>query len=291
MKIQNEYLTLEVAPKGAEMTSICDNQGKEYLWQGLQPYWTSQAINLFPFVGTLHEKAYTYKGQTYHIKQHGFLRDQILEEHQDSPSSCTFSLQDSTTTKEVYPYSFDLKIQYELKENTVHVTYTITNTNEETMYFGLGAHPGFQVPLVEGESFEDYEIVFEEPRDIQRILYSEENLVTGETISYPLGSHNEIALHHDLFDHNIILLKNSGHTATLQHKEKKGPSIQVDYPDCPYIGFWHTVKSDAPFVCFEPWVSTPGREGVLEDITTMPHHISLEPNDTYQMHYSITIHE
>lgn len=35
----------------------------------------------------------------------------------------------------------------------------------------------------------------------------------------------------------------------------------------PFVGFWHTPKTDAPFLCIEPWANLPSKEGKIEDLT------------------------
>ena len=37
--LNNELLTVEVSDLGAELQSIKDDEGKEYLWQGDDRYW------------------------------------------------------------------------------------------------------------------------------------------------------------------------------------------------------------------------------------------------------------
>ena len=39
------------------------------------------------------------------------------------------------------------------------------------MYFGIGGHPGFNIPMEEGLSFEDYELEFSRACEPQRILF------------------------------------------------------------------------------------------------------------------------
>lgn len=36
--IHNEYLTAKIQDKGAELWSVIDNNGTEYLWQGDEKY-------------------------------------------------------------------------------------------------------------------------------------------------------------------------------------------------------------------------------------------------------------
>ena len=73
--IKNEFLSITVSTKGAELTSIKNLKNNvEYLWQGDAKYWGSSAPNLFPICGRLIEKEYTYRGKSYHLNNHGFAR-------------------------------------------------------------------------------------------------------------------------------------------------------------------------------------------------------------------------
>ena len=50
------------------------------------------------------------------------------------------------------------------------------------MYFGLGGHPGFNVPLTEGKRFEDYRLRFENPCHPQNVSFNEACFVTGKQV-------------------------------------------------------------------------------------------------------------
>lgn len=78
------------------------------------------------------------------------------------------------------------------------------------------------------------------------------------------------------------------HTVTLgsQKDEKK---VTVAFPDMPYLGIWHAPKTDAPFVCIEPWSSLPSTDGVIDEFETKPDFITVEPEQTYTNNWSISI--
>lgn len=46
-KIANDYLTIQVSDLGAELSSIKDENGREYLWQGDKRYWGRRSPILF----------------------------------------------------------------------------------------------------------------------------------------------------------------------------------------------------------------------------------------------------
>ncbi|MBQ2308518.1 MAG: aldose 1-epimerase family protein, partial [Clostridia bacterium] len=41
--IKNEHLTATVSTLGAELQSLCDKDGKEYIWQGDPAVWSGRA--------------------------------------------------------------------------------------------------------------------------------------------------------------------------------------------------------------------------------------------------------
>ena len=53
------------------------------------------------------------------------------------------------------------------------------------------------------------------------------------------------------------------------------------------LGFWHMPKTDAPYVCLEPWSSLPSRQDVVEDLETQPDLISLPAGEVWTTTWSL----
>ena len=70
--IQNEFLKVTVAGKGAELMSIVAADGTEYVWQGDPKYWADRSPNIFPSVGRLTGGKYRLDGNYYELGCHGF---------------------------------------------------------------------------------------------------------------------------------------------------------------------------------------------------------------------------
>ena len=159
IQISNQHLIVTMTQEGGTLTSIRDAKtGREYLWQGDPAYWTGQAPNLFPFVGRLYEKTYTLRGKAYPMTIHGFVRHAQMAVEEEQEASCCFLLTDSPETLAVYPYRFAFRIRYALEGPVLQVAFQVENRSEEPLYCGMGGHPGFNVPLEEGLTFEDYEL-------------------------------------------------------------------------------------------------------------------------------------
>ena len=51
--LNNFYLNVEFSDVGGALSSIKDQDGTEYLWEGDSRYWSGQAPVLFPICGSL----------------------------------------------------------------------------------------------------------------------------------------------------------------------------------------------------------------------------------------------
>ena len=287
-QIKNDKLQVEILSLGAQMCSIKDADGTEYLWQGNPKYWEDMAPNLFPYIARMTDKKYTVYGNTYEMDIHGFAKDTVFEANQISEEHIIFSISDSEETRKQYPFAFVFEVDYRLEGNKLLIAYGVKNRDDKTMYFGVGGHPGFNVPIEEGLEFEDYYLEFDSEENAERVGFSEDCFVTGNNVRYDLADGKKISLHHNLFDDDAIILTNMSKGVKLT-SDKGKKSIQVSYPDMPYLGFWHWPKTDAPYICIEPWSSLPSRKGIVEDLATQPGLVCLEPGNEYQNQYVIEI--
>lgn len=286
--IINQALEIKISPIGAELQSIKDKEGIEYLWQGNSQYWAGRATNLFPFVGRLPGGKYTYGGKEYEMTSHGFCRGNEFSVISHSTESVEFFIESNDAFRAIYPFEFRFSIIYTLVNDRLEITYKVINTDSKEIYFGLGAHPGFNVPIANEGEFTDYYLEFNEKSNPNRVLTSETCFISGEESVYPLENQDTISLSHDLFDDDAIILK--GMPSVIRIKNKIGaPEIELSYPQMTYLVLWHTVKKDAPFICVEPWESLPGRDVEIEDLQTHPYMTVLESDKVYENKWSISI--
>ena len=236
--IKNSQLKVSISTKGAQMKSIRDKAGKEFLWQGSKETWEESAPNLFPFVGRLTKETYTLHGKEHHMGIHGFAKLKEFTVLNQKEDCITFVLEDDKDTRKQYPFSFQFCVTYKLEENEIIITYKVYNKGNETMYFGLGGHPGFNVPLSEKLTFEDYMIEFENQVEPMQIGMSEDCFVTEDNRRFILTEGKYLHLKHNLFDRDAIILKNTGNKVILKSKKGK-EEITVYYPNMNYLGIWH----------------------------------------------------
>jgi len=286
--IKNGAMTVTVDSLGAQLMSITAADGTEYLWNGDKTYWGGRAPVLFPYVGRLTEDSYTYKGKTYSMGRHGFARHCEFTPIIEEENRLILAISDNAETRANYPFAFEFSVAFELEDATLSITYAVENRTRGSMYFGLGSHPGFRIPLEEGKSFEDYRLTFRHPGKPNRCLLSENYMNASRAVPYYLENGDTLPLRHDLFDNDAIIFDHMDKTYTLSAGEGSR-GVTVHAPKMRYLGVWHTPKTEAPFVCLEPWVSLPSRDGIVEDFAQQGDLVHLEPGDMYDNTWTITI--
>lgn len=282
--IENEYLQVIISDAGAELMSIRSVAGTEYLWQGDPAYWSDRAPNIFPYVARLTNGCYTYQGKTYKLPIHGFAPTAKFSVQDWEKTSVTFTLESNPEFYEMYPFLFRFCIRYYLEENSLRVEMKVENLDEKTMYFGLGGHPGIRVPMEEGLSFEDYFLEFPES-ELRRVEFTPACFITGKDDPFPVEN-NRLPLRHNMFDDDAIVLKGVPGKVALR-SEKGQRAVTLIAPDLPVYGFWHMPKTDAPYICLEPWSSLPSRQDMVEDFETQEDLIRLEAGKTYVTTWSL----
>ena len=286
--LENDNLRVKVSSLGAEMQSIRRvEDGTEYLWQGDSQYWARRASNLFPVCGRLWENQYIYRGTTYEMGSHGFARGKEWEVIHQKATALTLQLKPDEETLSAYPFRFVLEMTYSLSEDSLSVTTIVRNEDDKEMPFSVGGHPGFNVPLAEGTEYEDYKLVFDAPCQPLQFVCDENCFFLDKLTLFPLEENQVLPLRHSLFDNDAIFLQKAARGVTLC-SDKTQRSVHIAFPDSPYLGIWHTPRSEAPFVCLEPWVQSPSRAGEVSNIEDKADMICLAPAEAYRNTYTIT---
>lgn len=243
--ISNAYITAKINSKGAELFSLqSNNNNKEYIWEGNPAFWGKHSPILFPIVGTLKSNTYKVNNFDYQLPRHGFARDMNFELIDKKGDSVTFSIQSSAETLKVYPFDFELQIQYSLDEKKLNIAYKIINKNQSQLPFSIGAHPAF---ALDG-NFEEYELKFEKK---EALVYNllEDDLISNKTQILETKN-NLVKLNYALFENDALIFKNL-QSRNLTILKNEIPFLKVHYQGFPHLGIW--TKKDAPFLCIEPW--------------------------------------
>lgn len=130
--LKNDRLEVGFTSLGGALTSIKNEAGTEYLWQGDPEYWSGQAPVLFPICGSLRDnKAVTKDGKQIQMPRHGIVRKEEFKLESEKEDSICFSISENEEMMDKYPYPFTLTMEYSLKENRILVTYGVKNTGTD----------------------------------------------------------------------------------------------------------------------------------------------------------------
>lgn len=247
--LDNDQLQLLIAPKGAELQRIYNKQlHLDYLWNADAAYWPKHSPVLFPIVGQLKDDTYIYQNKRYHLTRHGFARDQTFIVETSTNNRATFLLQSSSETHHIYPFDFELRVHYVLTDTQLSVTYDVYNTGKKEMYFSIGGHPAFKVPLVYNTRYEDYYIALEKTEEAPRWTLKNGLIDKPEPF---LQYQERINLTHELFYNDALVFKHLAPGTLTLKSDKTTHGIRMNTAAFPYLGIW--AQKDAPFVCIEPW--------------------------------------
>lgn len=287
--LENSTLKVSISDVGAELISaVHKHSGCEYIWQRNEEYWASSAPVLFPVCGRIYGGYYTYAEKKYEMGIHGFARHSKFEATDISDCSVTLRLRSDEQTKKVYPFDFILDITYTLDKATLTSSAVISNPSDtQVLPAAFGAHPGFNVPLTPGGKFEDYYLRFSEECSPDRLVLSDTCFDTGRREALTLEDGRTIRLSHRLFDNDAIFMSHAASSVTLMSDSDKR-SVTLEYGDMPYLGLWHTTRSDAPFLCIEPWYGLPSYDGTTDDLAKKSDMFRIVPGSAKTVTYKIT---
>lgn len=261
--LQNNFIKITVNPKGAELTSLYDKTtATEYMWGGDPAFWGKHSPVLFPIVGTLKEDTYLYKDKAYTLGRHGFARDHVFEVLKEN-EQLVFSLRSGEGTLQQFPFHFLLQIIYELKEKQLSVSYRITNTGIDEMYFSIGGHPAFRLPVDNTTAYDDYFLEFEKEEEARRWPISKDGLIEKEPV--PVINGKILPLSKELFQKDALVFKQLRSHAVSLRSGKTNKGFHFDFTGFPFLGIWAAKNAD--FVCIEPWCGIADSVDSTRDIT------------------------
>lgn len=250
LTLENQFLKVGIKVLGAELVSVYHKElEREMMWEGNPEYWDRTSPHLFPIVGKVFENKYKVDGQTYELSQHGFLRDQDFELIFKSETQTTLRFTSTENTLAMYPFKHVVEVSYALKCKRLEVTWNVINKDYKTMYYSIGAHPGFAI-----DKTHQYEIEYEVNGPNQQIILG--NGFIKELVDVDV---KPLVITEDTFVNDAVMY--TGVDAVTLVDKTNGERIRCDFKGFEYIAIWSSMNtgSMAPFICIEPW------RGILDD--------------------------
>lgn len=286
IEITNGDLTARINPLGAELWSLTDAQGREYMTDADPAFWGGHAPLLFPIVGALGDDTLRLDGREYAMPKHGFARRSVFTAVHAEGGSARFRLTDSPDTRASYPFGFVLEVSYRLEAMTLFTEVTVNNPNMEALPFSFGFHPAFAWPLPGGAAKAAHKLVFErdEPQPIRQVGRSS-GLLLPETVATPVKG-RELALCEDLF-HADALIWDKLASQSLSYGADGGRWLDTAFPDTTSLGVWQV--PGARYICIEPWAGHADPEGFAGDFREKPGVVLLEPGATRSFRMDVSL--
>lgn len=278
---ENNAFSLAVKEMGAELTSLKSKKtGIEYIWDGNTDIWYGQSPILFPVIGRLLDDKYRLDGVEYTMPKHGIVRKKPFKLVKQTEDSLTFLQSDDGDSLKMYPYHFDLEVEFKLTENGLSVTHTVHNKNDKVMYYSFGAHPAFNCEIGDYLEFSENENLLTERIDHESILVEEK---------FPVEiNENKLSITENLFDNDALILSGYNSKAISLKSNNHNRVIKFNF-DSPYLGIW--AKPAAPYVCIEPWWGINDNYDKKPDLSQKRGIMSLNANENKAFNWNIEICE
>jgi galactose mutarotase-like enzyme len=280
--LRSDALTVTVSPRGAELQSVTDADGRDWLWDGDPRWWTGRAPILFPTVGVTADGARFGDRHTM-LGKHGFARNSDFVLVAASDEHATFRLEADGATRAVYPFAFRLDVTHRLDGATLTLAAEASNLGEEPMPVGFGFHPALRWPLPGTGAAARFEHIArfdaDEPEALRTITPA--GLIAAESRQTPVHD-NELHLHDSLFEADALVWDRPA-SRGLYFGVADKPCVRIDFAEMPMLGIW--TKPGAGYLCIEPWHSRADDEGFTGQFADKPGVVTLAPGDmkTYAM--------
>lgn len=284
--ISSGGLTARINPLGAELWSLTDAAGREYMTDADPVFWGGHAPLLFPIVGSLSGDVLRLDGKDYPLPRHGFARRSLFAPVHVEEALARFRLSDSPDTRAVYPFGFVLEVTFRVEGMTLFTVASITNPNAGPLPFSFGYHPAFAWPLPGGPDKAAHKLVFDsdEPQDVRRVSRETGLLLDAGEPTAIVGC--ELLLSEDLFRADAMIWDKLS-SRSLSYGAEGGAWLDIAFPDTLSLGLWQV--PGARYICIEPWAGHADPEGFAGDFREKPGVVLLDPGATRSFRMDVSL--
>lgn len=291
--IENEKIKVSVEDHGAELCSVLDKEtGVERVWDGNPEVWNRHAPILFPFVGKVTGGTYRIGEKEYTMKsQHGFARDMDFECVEVTENAITHKLVATEETKEKYPFDFELFVTHKLDENNpriLHIIWDVVNKGEDMMYYSIGGHPAFTLPVEKSEDRKEYFLEFPNRESIDYISVNLENGFVQPDKVYPLALDGGFVQFFEKI-HDTLIFDYQDIESVRISRPDKTPYVTMTCEQFPMFGIW--AKRTGNFICLEPWVGRADDDGFTGTLDEKIGMAKLNAGEKKTISYSVEFHK
>lgn len=287
--LSNGILEIEVAATGAELQSIRRVAAPtEYLWQGDPAYWDRRAPVLFPITGNVWNNTACIDGHCSTLTQHGFVRDMPFTKVVEEDRHLAFSVRATEASRAVWPFDFELRIDYTLLRNVLTVGWSVTNHDHRVMPFQIGAHPAFLYPRFKLDDAVHGFLSFNIDGPLVSTRIAPGGFADSETFDVEIPANGLLPLTNDTFRCDTILDTTGRISRITLHDRNERPFVTVEHT-MPVTALWSPCGGRAPFICIEPWHGCCDPTGYEGEFARRHFVETVAPGETWSTTYKIII--
>ena len=207
---------------------------------------------------------------------------------EETGTSVTHLLEATDITKRAWPYDFQLYITHTLNGRDLTVSWKVINKDSETMYFTIGAHPAFNVPVLSDTVQSQYHLTFSGQKELTYCLLDAKLGTALPEQPHTLSLENGTCLIDEhMFDKDALIFDNGQITKAGISLPDGTPYVEISCEGFPNFGIWSAIG--APFVCLEPWMGRCDNTGYEGELSEKPNINALKPAEVFDKSYMISI--
>lgn len=263
--------TVRICPERGGIMIGCTLHGRELLYLDRATFLDPQANIrggnpvLFPICGQLADGQYEWEGRIYRMKNHGVARVlpwDVEATSMDGSASLTLVLRSSDETLASYPFDFELRFTYKLKDGILAIEQQYANQSAREMPMIAGFHPYFAAGG-------------------KNLVYDTD---ATELLDYNDGERKP-------FDGSLDLGEKVESRALLNAQKREiafpldsGGNVRLRYSEeFRYVVLWSV--EGKPFICVEPWTALNEAFNRKEDL------LYVKPGDALRLDLSFAWEE
>ena len=207
---------------------------------------------------------------------------------EETETSVTHLLEATDATKKAWPYEFQLYITHTLNGRDLTVAWKVVNKDQETMYFTIGAHPAFNVPVLQDTVQSRYHLTFSGQKELTYCLLHPKYATAMPDQPHTLPLENGTCLIDEhMFDEGALIFDDGQITKAGITLPDGTPYVEISCEGFPNFGIWSAIG--APFVCLEPWMGRCDNTGYDKELSQKPNINTLKPKEVFDKSYVISV--
>lgn len=260
---------VQICPERGGIVIGCQLNGEELLYLDRATFVDPKANIrggipvLFPICGQLVGGEYEWEGVTYKMRNHGVSRTEaweVAEQSTDGQAALTVVQRSDATTLAAYPFEFELRFTYRLKDGKLTIAQSYRNLSDRPMPVQAGFHPYFATG-------DNKKLAYRS--DATKLLDYNDNQVKPFDGTFDLNGKVESSALLDAKTPSISFPLRDAGTITLDYSEPFNKVV-----------LWSV--EGKPFICVEPWTA------LNEALNTREGLIMVQPGEALDLDLGIS---